>query len=343
MKKNILLRAALLLLALTMATLPVASSVAKYTSLGIASANEFHMFHLMPAVTGSRGTATSYSAALAPEKIFKNTGDQELGIKGYWAFYLKGQKGATSGNNWTGGPAGVAQGIFYSADSVYYALGKTRGGNRSGVGGDGGSALYLLYNSTTVPTESSHGQLIGIAGGGGGAGNDNYGGKAGIQNGPGANSGWSGYGYNSTVSVEGPAGGNGGTSPDGKKAPLNQGGGGTGTEGGIRGGLNGGSNGNFFQTGTGGDSQNSGNVAGGGAGYYGGGGGGDGGQASTNYDGAGGGGSSYVKADCWAVPTAKFTNPKTYYEHAVNYFLDQIASVGELNCVLVWLGPELPA
>jgi hypothetical protein len=351
MKKNKFLRAAAVFLALTFASMPVSLSSAKYYSDDIeAHADEIRVFHLLPKIEHSN-TALSAQAMTSYPNV----------PKGYWAFYLRGESGETrnrsglgAGTSKNGGQPGVLRGIFYLPSNSNFVVGKTRGGTRNdgtlNYGGHGGGAEFILWGVsvpgtiTNAPVPSGDvTNIVAIAGGGGGNCQDNgHGGHAGAssatansttmqghQNGPGY---WPGCaGYNTASPAFGPnrngASGGGGGAPDSPDYSSTDSG-----WGGEYNTSNYGTGGSWFQTGSGGNAQNSSYVCGGGGGgLWGGGGGGR--------EGSGGGGNSFSNATS-AVPTAKYANPTSYYQHAVNYFIDSIPS-GDLKAVLVWLGPVM--
>jgi len=328
MKKNPFLRVAVVLLAITMASMPVSLTNAKYVSADVEPVNEIRVFQLLPAINNTNSgenTSTEYSNCPA----------------GYWAFFVKGRTGsAGSSTNHNGGAPGLVRGIYHKTNNGAFYVGETWGGGGRGNGGVGRPGKFITTakaSGSNFPAKDGLASIVAVAGSGGGASPNSHGGHAGAssatgavamqghQNGPGSWPGHSGYASSGGIQTS-----NNGTSGGGGALTI----GGTG---GVHSGN--GVTGTWFD---GGDAASGGtlvNVGGGGGGLYGGGGGGRGSNS-----GSGGGGSSYSGAAC-AVPTTKHPNPTTYFQHAVNYFID-LGGGGtgtESQAILVWLGPELEA
>jgi len=333
MKKNTYMRAAMVLLALTLASTSVLFTNAKYLTEDSFS-NQFTVYSLY--------SITSVGTHQAPA--------------GNWAFYVRGQTGAATQETYSNsGLPGVLWGIYYKTTDGQFTIGSKGGGSRRGSGGSGGACMYIFKdNTTTIPDKGVIVDIVAVAGGGGGRGrqqtNGNWngghaGGYGGI-NGPygGSPAGWSQAGFDG-----GYQGRHNGTSflQSTSHNSMSGGGGGAGLSTVAPITAIGGNGGNNTESGTDrGDWFHGGNqsgstaydVGGGGCGIWG---GGSGTWATiiSSYSGGGGGGSSYTAATA-AVPD-RFANPQTYYHHAVNYFNDLVdgSNDADLTAILVWLGP----
>lgn len=345
MKKNIIWRAAVVLLALTMATLPLTATNAKYSSYLPAHAGEIKVFHLLPSIERA-------DTASSAQKF-----DPYSARKGYWAYFLKGENGAKSSNgSGAGGAPGIVMGVYNLSADAYFLVGKTRGGAGQGQGGNGGGAEFIIQSTANTASHTNNPApsgttVIAVAGGGGGTGSNgsnNKGGHAGAS-----------IGSTGSVTMPGPQNGSGswggaqGGNTGGVISTSNNsqnGGGGDGSTYGRKGVASGtysdGTDGNWFQTGSGGNG--GGSIAysgGGGGGIYGGG----GGATHSSNAGSGGGGGSYSAGGALPNTTTsatgytmtKYGNPTSYYQHAFNYFVDRVnaQTATQLVAVLVWLGP----
>ena len=378
MKKNVIWRAAFIMLSLTLATSSLSLTSAKYITDFNATngTSEFGVYHLLPA--HNPDPETGWGSKNTDRSVYK----LDNAPKGYWAFFAQGTHGRDMAE---AGRPGSFIGIYYKATAGYFTAGTRTGGVRVGTSSSGsGGACAFIFDNIARPT-SNPGNTTGwvvVAGGGGGRGNSASfrGGDAGGQTGkrnaafrringrlidfPGLQvqgapdyPNWSDVGFlggyratqndsstthqqDQTTDATGTSGGGGGAGLTNYGTNVRGKGGGKGSTNATDGG--------FF---SGGDGSNGGslipntyNSGGGGNGVWGGGGGGSG----TN-SGGGGGGSSYTGAIA-AVPP-EYTNPSTYFQHAVNYFWSLVPAVpssngacpqtGDGTIILVWLGPVL--
>jgi len=363
MKKNLIMRAAILLLVLTVAatSLSLAFTSARFSTSNIMS-NEFAVYHLISfertgygwGTAGIDGTGSSHTT-------FNNA------PAGEWAFFARGVHGGAGIGG--GGRPGIFMGIYNKTTAGHFRAGVIRGGdNNGGEGGVGGHLAYIMSNMDippTVPaTNASTANWVAIAGGGGGGGaHANYhGGHAGGQGGTVANPTWN---YLNGVVTPSPAGwadagfiggwrGQGGSGQNRAQTTdaANRAGGGGGAGISVANRRAGGSGatgtgtspngtaGGWLSGGTGGGGS-AWSTGGGGAGVWGGGGGAGGLTVSS---GPGGGGSSFSGASA-SVPAA-VANPETYREHAISLFWNLVGNAHtdtgrnyDGKIILVWLGP----
>ena len=353
MKKNIIMRAALLLMTLTVAVTAISFmfTSAQFVSRDIES-NEFGVYHLISfqrtgygwGTGGVDGTGSSHTT-------FNNA------PAGEWAFFVRGTHGTHHAVADSGRP-GVFMGIFNKSTEGHFSAGVVRGGDRNvgTSGGHGGHMAYIMSNRALPGNANDTLGWVAIAGGGGGrgaasAGNhlNLRGGDAGGQTGNintwtyqnGANGFFGGF----------RGGGTSNTNPQQVEttATFERNGGGGGIAAGGQAGVGWGTtpSGNPGSWLLGGYA--SGNApfwvathsGGGGSGVFGGGGGGGG---ATVYSGAGGGGSSFSGATA-AVPATAAT-PQTYREHAIALFWELVGGAHtdtgrthDGTIILVWLGP----
>jgi len=346
-KRNFVWRAALLLMTLAVTTSALSLSRAKYIDKDQEFEGEFEVWSIIS---------------------FKGDGTKESLPKGKWAFYARGGNGQSAGTS-NGGLGAAVKGIYTKANNGTFTIGTIPGGAKAGnnTGGNGGHGTYILDDITSPPTGVGNGStvaltaaqlaslkgIVAVAGGGGGAGrnsNNFHGGNAGgggaTQNGPWSTT--SGIQSGSQGTWDGTAG-----TPSSAKNHSSGGGGdgrqGNWWEGGRRGtddlGGGGGSDGGWFYAAPG-SSNTSYATGGGGGGIFGGGGGAGQLRLTAGGGGSGGGGASYIAKTndpttttgtaTTTVPTTKFNPPTTYYEYAVNYFID---NEGKTDSLLVWLGP----
>jgi hypothetical protein len=349
-RRNIFPRLGALMLALTIlsgtAMLDsISSAWARYRKADTGAANEFAVMRF-------------YSWSSTAVGSFK-------GWTGEWAFYVRGEDGGPGGptgsrKGGTGGTGAALKGVIkITAATVTFHVGmtgrrnvtnQTNAATSTSGGGYGGSATYMLLNSTNTPMTaglitSNGSDVLAMAGGGGGGGGagQNYvgwnGGNAGgadtsgavpVVNGVnGAHRGWS----SGSTPVPGPNRPNVNAENGGGGGLDDAGGSGWG---GQAGSLSPGDGGAWF--GLGGNQASGSWGGGGGAGLWGGGGGG---KAASGYsDGGGGGGSSYIRTtNVSAVPEVSGT-PTSYREAAIQHFNQLAADMGTApGAVLVWLGP----
>jgi len=355
MKKNIFLRTARVLLALTVAITSISFSftLARFIESDIMS-NEIAEYHLISFQYSNNDWDNGTRAVRFDDAP-----------AGEWAFFARGThgRGGTDANN-TGRP-GVFLGLYTKEEDGFFVLGTVRGGDGNRRGG---AAAYILDDMTARPaTNPGHmNGIVVVAGGGGGRGGgtaDGFrGGDAGGQTGqqtgwrhingvyapepdpprwaePGFFGGFQGSNNTNTnpqsqiTSSHNSAGGGGGAGVTADRAT-----------GGTRGGITG-AHPDWFLGGN--HSTNTGTTGGGGAGVWGGGGG-----ALTGVTGRPGGGGSSFSAATGAVPNP-FANPVTYRQHAINHFWDLLEDVewngnrgirADINpsdgqIIMVWLGP----
>ena len=346
MKKNIFMRTALILLSLTLATTSFALTNAKYYTPNVASAAEIRVYHLLPAIVAGSGTTGQYDVPA-----------------GKWAFYVRGGTGSANSGE-TGGKPGIIRGIYEKTAAGYFYISQIAAPDNTNISDRVGGAAKCIFNdcttvanpngtngnpansvktATETQVASLQSQIVAVAGGGGGgsSGHKN-GGDAGFateQNGPYDSAPSSGSG----TPIQGGMNGNNNNRTTAMNGQSGGGGGGNSTSwwyGGTSNANDQSHNGGWLKGGMAGTYSNglAPNVGGGGAGIFGGGGGYG---HATQSNGAGGGGASYTGAIA-AVPVSKYGNPTTYYEYAVNYFIDSTppnANTGDRVVVLVWLGP----
>ena len=348
LKRRLIWRAAMLLLALAVVTGSLTLARAKYIEPDLALDGTFEVYSIVSTDSGPISVPA-----------------------GTVAFYARGQKGgdsvANNGGNNVGGDGGQVRGIYKNSDGETLRSGSVSGGAGSGNGGSGGACWYILKDSAAaLPAQVNSGEpagLLVVAGGGGGAGtrsnNVDYsypGGHAGASGSGGADAPVDGVPGN----YPGRSGGGQVYAPD-RHDNINGGGGGgigpnnnTGT--GWQGGWGGRDRTNNLLTGGGWDSSyapggswfhggsSAGDwAAGGGAGLFGGGAGGRGRAGIFNGyqpDGAGGGGSSFLAAP-GVSPTTGYTAVTDYETAAWNYFNTRVAAIDAAGqgAVAVWLGP----
>jgi len=287
-------------------TSPLTLTKAKYTGTYADATAQFFLITSRGVVTGS--------ATLA---------------KGWWAIYLRGQRGQTgreggdtNGGFGDSGAGGVVKGMYYfDADTnVYAATDVGPGPAPSNDAGKGGGATCLWKNSAVRPTTQGDANWIAIAAGGGGGSDDPDGGG----------------GAGGSITAPGSGGkviaaGNDGAAGSGA-AYAGKGANGSGGNG--AGGTNYDSPSGFLQGGGGYDGTGlSPNDAGGGGSGYGGGGGGGG--AWNKVAGGGGGGSSMTNG-MWTLPTGgAYADADAYFAHNISAPADYAASA--VVC-LIYLG-----
>jgi len=363
MKKNIVLRAVYVFLALTFTTTSLALTRAKYVSSNTASGTTFTVYHLLPGIVRQVPATTVANKDQADSAVKATYYDCPAGK---WAFYVKGGYGLGNGNalpNAAGEarrkPA-ILSGIYTKTTAGSFTIGRAlRGTRTNGSGGNGGNGVYILdgitspragvvesHNANTKPRADKHASLAGIvavAGGGGGRGSTSS---------NGGNGGYAGgyYGKNGPFQVQSTAADSGksgiedgwrgtdaGTQTTWASGYMGGGGGGSEWQWWYGGESSSGTNGSWFAGGAG-ESGSSYDKGGGGGGIFGGGGGS---WQTLGVGRSGGGGSSYIDPNnCVAVPNmsfsyasdtvsktmTKYAAPTTYYEYALNYFFDVVAA-----------------
>ncbi|MDR1734715.1 MAG: hypothetical protein LBR73_07555 [Oscillospiraceae bacterium] len=247
--------AALLMLSVSISLMQMPRSGAKYVT-NVASPRFFYV----SSVSAQIFTGSSTSGSFTPQK-------------GWWAFYLQGEKGQDGNDDGKGGSGGRVNGMVYLDGStiIYYAVRFGRGSaSVSGGAGYGGGATVIA--TSTVSTGMSAASIIAVAGGGGGGPDDDDDGGAGgsILDTNAGTSGTHANGYNGGGTYPGRGGGTTDYDKDHNDAK----------------------GGSFLQGGAGYDGTTC-DTGGGGGGYYG---GGSGGASLLGDDGSGGGGSSYISS-----------------------------------------------
>jgi len=308
MRKNIIWRAALVLMALTLAT----------TSLTLSSAKYF---------TDYNNNAGWSTAEFGVYQMLSYTGSTSVTVpKGKWAFYVQGYTGSRGSGNYSANHRrpGKIWGIYtLASDNTFTAANAPAGSVDEGSGGKGGDGRYIYFGST-APTSGAQTMLVAVAGGGGGSGATGGGGDAGWADGHNGGAGWQGgrrgndnSNNNSNSGRDGGGGAQSGGAGGTWACPAANG---SGSSGGfLQGGRTNSASGGTYNRGSGG------------GGWYGGGAGGPGGTS-----GAGGGGSSMSNATS-GIPDS-YANPSNYYEYAVNYFWS-LNTETDGAVLLVWLGP----
>jgi len=287
-KKNLVRRATMILLALTVATGSLAGARAKY-----ASSN-----------AGAGYIAEIFKVQLVETLYVIEPGDEEEFPAGMVLFFAIGDGGPISSDGSSRGAGGRVQGIYTSPVATYWVSSSddvrddldnvVQPGNGASGGASNGSGAAPQYKNTGGSGWSIHNKiggvnnLVAIAGGGGGNGSDKdstllMGGAGGqrLNGSSGISNGGNGQGGSDI------GGAGGGTSVGGSAGPAGGGNSAAGSPGGgigLRYGGNGGDVGGTYSGG------------GGGGGYTGGGGGGVGTPGQLGSRGAGGGGSSYIAA-----------------------------------------------
>ncbi|MCL1887559.1 MAG: hypothetical protein FWF96_01645 [Kiritimatiellaeota bacterium] len=190
-KKNIIWRAACILMALTLATTSVTLTRAKYVSNDVASGTNFQVYRLLPAIVHTSFHRTTFNANLT---TYYNC------PAGKWAFFIIGGyglgNGGSSGNSEANTSSlegrrkpGILCGIYTKASTGTFTIGNIPYGARNGgSGGNGGCGKYILDTITSRPDnvatndttkKASLANIVTVAGGGGGRSGSNNGGYAG--------------------------------------------------------------------------------------------------------------------------------------------------------------------
>ena len=309
-----LMKTCALLLVLTLTTSSLALTTANYAGAKyISKLSDSAVFYVVEAKATEKYSYKGHAnSGHDPATFFAVTLQ-----KGWWYFCLRGGNGRETKNDSVGGLAGYSEGMYYfnkqttvyvnvatgggsGNNSASYAGG--RGGPSSGGAGGGATIAYMDPGSGFTPPTSynnsqwntwytymnnNRGNFLGVAGGGGGAGDQNNA----------AN--WTSAGGNAGSLENGSTGTTANGSPGGVGNPSNPKGGGAGT--GTSGGAAGDGDASAGQFLWGGNAASNYYAAGGGgAGWYGGGGGS---WPTSGRDGGGGGGSSYRNPDARTAPT----------------------------------------
>jgi len=188
-KRSIIWRAALLLLALTCATMSLHFTNAKYVADGWFP-SDIQTRRIIATIIGpDPGPGPTPYPAIPP---------------GMWLYYVQGEDGGDKvGFPIYGGKGAEVYGMIDVPDGTNFYLGKAPGGAGNSIGGKGGDARYILWDRPDKgigdtdkwseilgPGETKN--IVAVAGGGGGAGNQADGGKGGEINDPTKSDGWQG-------------------------------------------------------------------------------------------------------------------------------------------------------